>query len=74
MSMLGVSVGTTSRVSMRPSASSRGRMSFAFEPITRRSSGRPQARATHPESTLPKLPVGTANASDRPPSASVAHT
>ena len=73
MSMLGLSVGTTARVSMRPSASRRGRMSLAFEPITSRSSGRPQARATQPESTLPKLPVGTAKASRRPPSASVAH-
>ena len=33
-------------------------MSLALEPITRRSSGSPQARATQPESTLPKLPVG----------------
>ena len=37
--MLGLSVGTTSRASMRPVASRRGRMSLAFEPITRRSSG-----------------------------------
>ena len=72
MSMLGLSVGTTPRVSSRPLSSRRGRMSLAFEPITSRSSGMPQARATQPESTLPKLPVGTANASARPPSAAVA--
>ena len=47
-------------------------MSLALEPITRRASGMPQARATQPESTLPKLPVGTANARPRPPSALVA--
>ncbi len=74
MSMLGLSVGTTPRASMRPVASRRGRMSFAFEPITSRSTGRPEARATQPESTLPKLPVGTAKASPRSPSAPVAQT
>ncbi len=37
MSMLGLSVGTTSRASMRPVASRRGRMSLELEPITRRS-------------------------------------
>ena len=74
MSMLGLSVGTTSRASMRPVASRRGRMSLEFDPITRRSTGKPTARATQPESTLPKLPVGTANARPRPPSAAVAHT
>ncbi len=73
MSMLGLSVGTTSRISMRPPETRRGRMSLAFEPITRRSSGMPQARATQPESTLPKLPVGTLKASPRPPRAAVAH-
>ena len=67
MSMLGLSVGTTPRASMRPLASRRGRMSLAFEPITSRSSGMPQARATQPESTLPKLPVGTAKASAATP-------
>ena len=73
MSMLGLSVCTTPRVSSRPLSSSRGRMSLAFEPITSRSSGMPEARATQPESTLPKLPVGTAKTRPRSPSEAVAH-
>ncbi len=40
------------------------------EPLERQ----PEARATQPESTLPKLPVGTAKARPRPPSAAVAQT
>ena len=59
MSMLGLSVGTTPRVVMSPSLTNRVRMSLAFDAITKSSIGAPMRRAIQPDSTLPKLPVGT---------------
>ena len=61
MSMLGLHVGTTSVVMSAPVAIQRAKMSLALEPITKRSIGVPIRRAYQPASTLPKLPVGTAN-------------
>ncbi len=66
MSMLGLSVGCTSAISMTPVSSQRGRMSLRLEPMTSCGIGVPVRRAAHPASTLPKLPVGTANAVGRP--------
>ena len=67
MSMLGLSVGTTRLVAMIPEWMKRVRMSLRFEPTTNRSTGNPIRCATQPENTLPKLPVGTAKLTGRPP-------
>jgi hypothetical protein len=75
MSMLGLSVGTTPRVLMSASLMKRVRMSLVFEATTKSAMGAPIRRAIHPDSTLPKLPVGTENdTSPRPASASLAVT
>ena len=67
MSMLGLSVGTTSAVVMIRVVRKRVRMSLQLEPIRRRWIGAPVRRAIQPARTLPKLPVGTANDTGRPP-------
>ena len=61
MSMLGLIVGTTSVISIRPSLTTRVRMSLRFDPMISWWIGTPICFATHPESTLPKLPLGTTN-------------
>ena len=59
--MAGLIVGTTSSVTNDPLVTHRVMMSFRFEPMMNRSIGVPIRRAYQPASTLPKLPVGTAN-------------
>ena len=67
--VLGLSVGTTSRVDMSPSLTNRVRMSLVFDEMMKSPMSAPIRRAIHPDRTLPKLPVGTQNvgepASDR---------
>ena len=61
MSIDGLSVGTTSRVDMSPSLTKRVRMSLVFDATRKSRIGAPISRAIQPDSTLPKLPVGTLN-------------
>ena len=67
MSMLGLSVGVTGRISIVPVSISCVRMSLALDATIRRSIGSPICVATNPARTLPKLPVGTLNAIGREP-------
>ena len=65
MSMLGDKLGSTVAIDMSFDARNRATMSLRLEPTTRRAIGRPMRRAAQAESTLPKLPVGTLNATSR---------
>ena len=66
MSIAGLMVGTTSSVIRAPFVTHRATMSLRFDPMMKRSIGVPMRRAYQPASTLPKLPVGTANVHGRP--------
>ena len=59
MSIDGLEVGTTPRISIVPVVKKRVRMSLRFDATTRRSMGSPIRLAAHPARMLPKLPVGT---------------
>jgi hypothetical protein len=74
--MLGDSDGSTGTIDMSLDSRNRARMSLRFDPTINRATGSPILRAAHAASTLPKLPVGTLNATSRsgPPSASAAAT
>src|SRR5690606_14026088 len=61
----GQRVGCTGPMAISPRSKKRARMSLLLEPTTRRSMGRPMARAAWPAKTLPKLPVGTAKLTAR---------
>ena len=76
MSMLGDRVGSTVAIDMSFDARNRARMSLRLEPMISRATGSPIRRAAQAASTLPKLPVGTLNATSRSgaPSASAAAT
>ncbi len=79
MSMLGLSVGTTTLVAMMPLAQEAGEDVVAVRADHEPLDGQAHLRcATHPDSTLPKLPVGTAKLTGRrpgpPPSDSAAVT
>ena len=65
MSMLGDSDGSTGAIDMSLAARKRARMSLRFDPTISRATGRPIRRAAQAARTLPKLPVGTANATSR---------
>ncbi len=76
MSMLGDRLGSTPAIDMSFEARNRARISLRLQPMISRATGSPIRRATHAASTLPKLPVGTLNATSRSgaPSASAAAT
>ena len=76
MSMLGDRLGCTPCMLMSLLARKRARMSLWLLATTRRATGRPIRRAAQAASTLPKLPVGTLNATSRSgaPRASAAAT
>ena len=46
---------------MSPSLTKRVRMSLVFDATMKSRIGAPISRAIHPDSTLPKFPVGTLN-------------
>ena len=74
--MLGDRLGSTGRTDMSLAARNRARMSLRLDPATRRATGSPIRRAAQAARMLPKLPVGTANATSwsGAPSASAAAT
>ena len=78
MSILGDMVGITSRISRRPVAKKRARMSLRLLPTTSWEIARPMRCAAYPAKTLPKLPLGTAKDTGArrpaPPSARAATT
>ncbi len=76
MSMLGDRLGSTARTDMSLAARKRARMSLRLLATISRATGSPIRRAAQAASTLPKLPVGTLNATSRSgaPSASAAAT
>ena len=65
MSMLGDSDRSTGAIDMSLAARNRVRMSLRLDATISRATGRPMRRATQAASTLPKLPVGTLNATSR---------
>ena len=65
MSMLGDNDGSTGNIDMSFEARNRARMSLRFDPTISRATGSPIRRAAQAASTLPKLPVGTLNATSR---------
>ena len=74
--MDGESEGSTGRAVMSLVARKRARISLRFEPTISFATGRPMRIAAQAASTLPKLPVGTLNATGRSgaPSAKAAAT
>ena len=74
MSMLGDRLGSTPAIVMSFEVRKRARISLRLEPAMSRATGSPIRRATHAARMLPKLPVGTLNATSRSgaPSASAA--
>ena len=65
MSMLGDSDGSTGAIDMSFDARNPARMSLRLDPMIRRAIGKPIRRAAQAARTLPKLPVGTLNATSR---------
>ena len=74
--MLGDSDGSTGTIDMSLDSRKRNKMSLRFEPTINRATGSPIRRAAQAARTLPKLPVGTLNATSRSgaPSARAAAT
>ena len=65
MSMLGDRLGSTAAIDMSLEARKRVSISLRLEPTISRVTGRPIRRAAQAAKTLPKLPVGTLNATSR---------
>ena len=76
MSIDGDSDGSTPRALMSLASRKRTRMSLRLLATIRREIGRPMRRAAQAANTLPKLPVGTLNATGHSgaPSESAAYT